>query len=125
MRARQGGSAKSYRLKRVYAPAAPDDGLRVLVDRLWPRGLTKAEAGVDLWLRDIAPSHALRRQAHGDPDGWEAFTAAYAEELKGEAAQSALGALAQADAAVVTLLFAAKDEARNNAVALLDWLRVR
>jgi uncharacterized protein YeaO (DUF488 family) len=91
-------------LKRVYAPVSPDDGRRVLVERLWPRGLRKAEAGVDLWPKEIAPSHALRR---------------YREELRATPASAALvelHRLVQADPA--TLLFAARDQVRNSAVVL-------
>ena len=60
-----------FRIKRVYEPAAEDDGLRVLVDRLWPRGIAKEKARIDLWLKDIAPSEALRRRFHGDPTKWK------------------------------------------------------
>ena len=78
-----------FRLKRVYAPPAPEDGLRVLVDRLWPRGLPKAKAHVDLWLKAIAPSDALRRQLHADPRPpearWDEFCDAYARELEARA----------------------------------------
>jgi len=70
-------------LKRVYAPASPDDGRRVLIERLWPRGLRKAEAGVDLWLKEIAPSHVLRRWFHEAPEArWPAFQDRYQEELR-------------------------------------------
>ncbi len=105
-------------LKRVYAPPAPGDGRRVLVERLWPRGLRKDEAKVDLWLKEVAPSHALRRWFHKAPEErWPAFQDRYREELRGAATPLAeLGGLAQGGP--VTLLFAARDEARNSAVVL-------
>src|SRR5689334_18351185 len=68
-------------IKRVYAPPDPSDGLRILVDRLWPRGLAKEKAKIDLWLKDIAPSDALRRAVHGKLVDWEQFLAEYAREL--------------------------------------------
>ncbi len=113
-----------WRLKRIYAPIAPEDGLRVLVDRLWPRGLTKEAARLDLWLRDLAPSDALRKQLHGDPGTWDAFRVAYAAELSEGAAAAAVAQLQAAaqKAKSVTLLFAAREEIRNNASVLHDWL---
>jgi uncharacterized protein YeaO (DUF488 family) len=110
-------------VKRVYAPPERADGLRVLVDRLWPRGISRDKARIDLWLKDLAPSDALRKRVHANPDGWEEFCAAYGAELAGPAAQEAvrdlLGRLAQGP---VTLLYAARNESRNNAVALKEWL---
>jgi uncharacterized protein YeaO (DUF488 family) len=107
-------------LKRVYAPASPDDGRRVLVERLWPRGLRKAEAGVDLWLKEIAPSHALRRWLHEAPEArWPAFQDRYREELRAAPASTALVELHMlVRAGPVTLLFAARDQVRNSAVVL-------
>ena len=111
------------RVKRVYAPAADDDGFRVLVDRLWPRGLTKEKARVDLWLKDIAPSDALRRRFHGHPQKWDEFVAAYQRELGQEPAKTAAAALHEHAAdGPMTLLYAARDETHNNAIALKDWL---
>lgn len=108
-------------LKRVYDPPAETDGTRILVDRLWPRGISKDR--IDLWLKDIAPSDALRRQFHGQPEHWDAFCAAYAAELEGEPARTALGILNERrKAGRVTLLYAARDGARNNAMALKLWL---
>ena len=110
------------RIKRVYE-AAEDDGLRVLVDRLWPRGLTKAKAAVDLWLKDIAPSDALRRMIHADPTKWSAFVAAYRRELEREPASGAAATLrAHWRTGPVTLLYATRNETRNNAVVLKEWL---
>jgi uncharacterized protein YeaO (DUF488 family) len=111
------------RLKRVYEPYAADDGLRILVDRLWPRGLSKEKARIDLWLKDVAPSDALRRRFHGHPDKWEDFIAAYGRELVQEPAQTAAATLREkARTETVTLLYAARDEEHNNAVALKLWL---
>lgn len=108
-------------VKRVYDPPSPEDGTRILVDRLWPRGVSKDR--IDLWLKEIAPSDALRREFHGHPDQWDIFRAAYAGELGSPPAQAALATLAEAMAkGPVTLLYAARDEARNNAEALRLWL---
>ena len=115
-------SATQYRLKRVYDPPAKSDELRVLVDRLWPRGIAKADAKIDLWLRDLSPSDALRKEFHAKPEKWAAFVKAYAKELQGETAQTALAELRAAKARTITLLYAAKDEEKNNAVALKAWL---
>ena len=110
-------------VKRVYEPPADADGLRILVDRLWPRGLTKQKAGVDLWLKDVAPSDALRRRFHGNPAQWSAFVAAYRRELRQEPAKSAAANLReQIKHGHVTLLYAARDQAHNNAVALKKLL---
>jgi uncharacterized protein YeaO (DUF488 family) len=112
-----------FSLKRVYEPAAPDDGLRVLVDRLWPRGIAKNKARIDLWLKDVAPSDALRRRYHRDPAKWQDFVAAYDRELKHEPATSAAADLRERGRSqTITLLYAARDETHNNAVALKDWL---
>lgn len=108
------------RLKRVYDAAAEDDGLRVLVDRLWPRGLRKDEARIDHWMKEVAPSDALRKRFHARPEDWEAFRAAYAAELAGNPAMEELRQLAHAQR--VTLLYAARDTAHNNARALADLL---
>lgn len=110
-------------IKRVYEPASPGDGMRILVDRLWPRGIAKDKAKVDLWLKEIAPSNALRKRFHGHPEDWAAFRRAYAAELKEEAAQEAVRELRQQlRKGRVTLVYAAKDEEHNNAVALKAWL---
>lgn len=112
------------RLKRVYEAPEPGDGTRVLVDRLWPRGIAREKARIDLWLKDIAPSDALRKRFHGHPDEWEAFREAYAFELEG--AQAAIGELLdRLRQGQVTLLYAARDESHNNAVALKAWLARR
>ncbi len=120
----RGDPMTSLQLKRVYQPLEASDGTRILVDRLWPRGVTKEKAGIDLWLKDIAPSDALRKRFHGKPEDWDAFCVAYAEELERGAAQAA--AVAELRERLregpLTLLYAARDEAHNNAVALKAWL---
>ncbi|WP_119458370.1 DUF488 domain-containing protein [Rhodospirillaceae bacterium SYSU D60014] len=105
------------RLKRAYDAMEPDDGLRVLVDRLWPRGLRKEEAGIDLWLKEIAPSNGLRRWFGHDPARWKVFRRKYQEELqeRSELLQTLQEALHRSS---VTLLFAARDEEHNNAVVI-------
>jgi uncharacterized protein YeaO (DUF488 family) len=117
-------AAGGFRIKRIYEPAAKDDGTRILVDRLWPRGIAKAKAHIDLWLRDLAPSDALRHMVHDDPTKWGDFVKAYGRELKQEPAKSAVAQLRQQrrDGAV-TLLYAARDEEHNNAVALIRLLK--
>ncbi|MDE2334697.1 MAG: DUF488 family protein [Rhodospirillales bacterium] len=118
-----GRPAEAIRLRRIYAAPEPTDGARILVDRLWPRGMSRQAARLDAWLRDLAPSDALRQRLHGHPEDWTAFRAAYAKELALPAAQAALATLRERmDAGTVTLLYAAKDEERNNAVALRLWL---
>ncbi len=113
----------TLKIKRVYDPPAAADGARILVDRLWPRGLSKDKAKIDLWLKDIAPSDALRKKFHGKPDEWAAFCRAYAAELKEEEAQAAAKTLrGYARKGTVTLLYASRDETHNNAAALKDWL---
>lgn len=112
-----------FKTKRVYETADPADGRRVLVDRLWPRGIKRERAAIDVWLKDVAPSDTLRREFHGNPDSWEVFRAAYAAELEREPAASAAAQLLQwGRAGTVTLLYAARDETRNNAEALRLWL---
>lgn len=109
-------------LKRVYEAPAAGDGLRVLVDRLWPRGLSKEAAAVDLWARDVAPSAALRRWFAHDPRKWAEFQRRYGEELanNGEAVEALRQRLRAGDA---TLLYGARDEEHNQAVVLRDYLR--
>ena len=107
------------RLKRVYDPHADSDGKRILVDRLWPRGIKKEDAGLDLWLKDIAPSDGLRKWFSHDPSRWQEFKKRYRKEL--EDRQDLISDLrTEARNKTVTLLFAAKDTERNNAVALKE-----
>lgn len=111
-------------VKRVYDPPATEDGFRVLVDRLWPRGIAKARAAIDLWLRAIAPSDALRHWYQHDPDKWDEFRARYTAEL--EAQEAAVSELLQHCAAgPVTLLYSSREQRLNNAVALRDYLQAR
>jgi len=114
--------------KRVYAPVLRADGVRVLVDRLWPRGLTKTDAALDAWLRDLAPSDELRQWYHARPDNWLAFRKKYLKELANPEAEDALRRLYQFahKRKRLTLLFASKNETRNNATVLkqlLDGMR--
>jgi uncharacterized protein YeaO (DUF488 family) len=111
----------ALQVKRVYDPPSNEDGVRVLVDRLWPRGLTKATAAVDLWLKDISPSVDLRRWFNHDPSRWTEFMQRYADEL--EKKKPAVAALAGAvRRGRVTLLFGARDPQHNNATALFYYL---
>jgi uncharacterized protein YeaO (DUF488 family) len=108
-------------VKRAYEPPSNHDGVRILVDRLWPRGLSKAKASIDLWLKDIAPSVQLRRWFKHQPERWSEFVRRYSEELdrKHTAVAALRGAIRNGP---VTLLFGARDEKRNNAVALYSYL---
>ena len=111
-------------VKRVYEPAAKSDGFRVLVDRLWPRGISKSDVKLDLWLRDIGPSTALRKWFNHDPARWAEFQRRYYSELKTK--RELLGELkAHAKKGAVTLLYSAKDEQHNQAVALRSFLSKR
>lgn len=111
-------------IKRVYEKAAAADGVRVLVDRLWPRGVSKNAACLDSWLRDLAPSHALRRWYHARPTQWLAFRKRYLEELEAPAAVRALEELHDlaSSAKMLTLVFASRIEQHNNATVLRDLL---
>lgn len=116
----------ALKLKRIYEAPAASDGMRILVDRLWPRGLTKEKAKVDLWPKAIAPSNDLRTRFHAKPGKWEAFLEAYAAELQSEDAAEAVKELRRhIRKGTVTLLYAARDEEHNNAVALKAWLTRR
>jgi len=107
------------RIKRVYEQPNKQDGRRILVDRLWPRGLTKEKAGIDLWLKDIAPSTELRKWFAHDPGRWEEFKKLYLAELKGNSGQIQL--LKQELAkGTVTLVYAARDEEHNQAVVIQE-----
>jgi len=111
-------------IKRVYESPSKADGVRVLVDRLWPRGLTKEQADVDEWLRDLAPSNELRRWYHAQPEQWEAFRKKYIQELTHtdrEEGLRRLYALAHHKKRL-TLLFASKRERQNNATVLKELL---
>lgn len=110
------------RVKRVYEPAEKSDGYRILVDRLWPRGLTKEKAALDLWLREIAPSDALRKWFHAAPREWPEFQKRYRAELRKNAeALARLKEIVRSDK-TVTLLYGARDEKHNQAVVLRKLL---
>lgn len=110
-------------LKRIYDPPSAHDGIRVLVDRLWPRGLTKSAAGVDLWLKEIAPSQELRKWFNHQPDRLQEFVRRYLEELQDTEHQAALERLRQlAEKGTVTLLFSAKDAKLSHASVLAQLL---
>ncbi|MEO9133051.1 MAG: DUF488 domain-containing protein [Sphingomonas sp.] len=109
------------RLKRAYDPPNHGDGLRILVDRLWPRGVTKAKAGIDEWIKDIAPTTALRQWFGHDPARWDSFRDRYRAELAGHA--DILVRLRHlAKQAPITLVYSARDEVHNDAVVLRDVL---
>ncbi len=110
-------------LKRAYETVAPDDGMRVLVDRLWPRGLSKERLAIDLWLKEVAPSAGLRRWFGHDPDKWDEMRERYRRELASGASAEAFGQLRDlCRAGPVTLVFGARDEEHNQAVALKGFL---
>jgi uncharacterized protein YeaO (DUF488 family) len=108
-------------IKRVYEDPTESDGRRILVDRLWPRGLTKEKARVDIWLKEIGPSNELRKWFAHDPQKWPEFQKRYTQELKSQAAQLAL-LRHEASHGPVTLLYGAKDEQHNQAVVLKEML---
>jgi uncharacterized protein YeaO (DUF488 family) len=112
------------RTKRVYEPAVPDDGARVLVDRLWPRGLSKDKARLDLWAKEIAPSTELRRWFGHAPEKWSEFQARYEAELA-ERATAVAELLALARQGRLTLLFGASETRYNQAVVLRRYLEER
>lgn len=112
---------QQIKIKRAYEPSEPSDGTRILIDRLWPRGIKKTDAAIDRWLRDIAPSAELRRWFGHRPERWPEFRRRYRAELRGhpepiEEIRSA------ARAGPVTLVYAARDEAHNDAVVLKELL---
>ncbi len=108
-------------LKRIYLPADKKDGFRVLVDRLWPRGVSKEEAKLDLWLKEISPSDELRKWFGHDPEKWEEFQKRYFAELK-EKKEELVELSEHIKKETVTLLYGAKDEEHNNAVVLKSYL---
>jgi len=125
-------SSHTIAVKRIYEPAEPGDGTRFLVDRLWPRGLSKEQAQFAAWLKSLSPTDAMRKEFHeaaGPGDAaWAAFRKAYFAALDaatGDAAEALEKIDAARKAGPVTLLYAAKNEERNNAVALREWLERR
>jgi len=118
---RNGINAAGVRLKRAYQPPARDDGVRILIDRLWPRGLTKKSAAIDQWFKDVAPSTELRQWFGHDPSRWQEFRRRYAGELRQNPEH--LGRLREcARQGPITLVFSAHDEVHNDAVVLRDVL---
>jgi uncharacterized protein YeaO (DUF488 family)/alkylated DNA nucleotide flippase Atl1 len=113
-------AAAGIAVKRVYDPPSRSDGTRVLVDRLWPRGIAKAKARVDAWLKDVGPSTALRTWFGHDPARWAEFQRRYHRELDATGVAKTIADLARRGP--ITLLFAAKDSEHNNAVALREYL---
>lgn len=105
-------------VKRVYEPSDKEDGCRILVDRLWPRGISKEKAKIDLWLKEIAPSNELRKWFSHDPAKWEEFKKKYAKEL--EAKQDLIQEIKrmEKETGKVTLLYSSKETKHNNAIAL-------
>lgn len=108
-------------LKRAYEEPEANDGARILVDRLWPRGVGQDESKIDLWLKDVAPSNGLRKWFGHDPAKWEEFKARYLEELRGSAAFEQLKQIVREEE-TVTLVFAAKNTEHNQAAALKEFL---
>lgn len=114
------------RIKRAYEPAAKADGYRVLVDRLWPRGIKREALAVDEWAKDVSPSNELRRRFHHDPARWSEFIKQYRSELASGEGKIALARLKKvARIRTVTLVYAARDVEHNNAVALRIILTAR
>ncbi len=112
---------KNVKLKRAYERPSPDDGIRILVDRLWPRGVKKVNAAIDRWMKEIAPSTELRHWFGHDPARWQEFQRRYAQELKHHQGQvDQLRSLARHGA--ITLIYAARDRDHNEAVVLRDVL---
>jgi len=120
----KGASLKKIQIKRIYEPPTASDGTRILVDRLWPRGVAREEARIDAWIKDAAPSDALRCWYSHDPAKWPEFRPRYIAELKHNPAVLELQDLAS-ESKIITLLFAAKDSLRNNATVLRDFLSGR
>lgn len=113
--------AGRIRCKRIYEPVAAGDGMRILVERLWPRGIRRADAGVDRWMKEVAPSPALRQWYGHQPARWEAFRQRYRDELAANT-RSVDELLQLASTRDVTLVCAARDEPGNSAQVLRDYL---
>jgi len=109
------------KIKRAYEPETKDDGFRVLVDRLWPRGIKKEALHINTWLKEIAPSTALRKWFDHDPEKWESFKEKYIIELKHSPATKNITGLIKMHK-IVTLVYSAKDEQHNNAIAIKEFL---
>ena len=113
------------KIKRIYDTPTSADGYRILVDRLWPRGISKKAARIDLWMKEIAPSHALRKWFGHDPARWTGFQRRYRAELRALPRQVAQVKALLKEHGTVTLVFAARDEKHNQAAVLRSYLRRR
>lgn len=109
------------KIKRAYQPLERSDGLRILIDRLWPRGIKKEDANFHVWLKEIAPSNQLRKWFNHEPEKWEEFRKKYKSELKDSAALKELLALIK-NQKIITLIYSAKDEQHNQALVLKGFL---
>jgi uncharacterized protein YeaO (DUF488 family) len=114
--------AADVRIKRIYEPTRLEDGARLLVDRVWPRGVTKEAAALTMWIKEVAPSTALRKWFGHDPARWPEFNRRYRDELVANA-PAVDRVRGYVEAGRTTLLYAAHDPAHNNAVVLADYLR--
>jgi uncharacterized protein YeaO (DUF488 family) len=111
------------KIKRAYQTADEKDGFRILIDRLWPRGISKEKAKFDLWLKDIAPSNNLRHWFNHDPKRWDEFQSKYNEELEDKKELLKQIKDLEKDKSTITLVYGAKDEEHNNAVVLINVLK--
>ena len=111
-----------FHLKRAYDPASPEDGCRVLVERLWPRGVSKSQAAIDAWLKDVAPSSELRKWYGHDPARWDEFRRRYWAELRSNR-QAVDDLRAKEREGKVTLVYAARDQEHSGALALVEFLK--
>ena len=111
-------------IKRIYEPPSKDDGKRILIDRLWPRGLKKEDARIDEWVKELAPSTELRKWFNHEPDKWGEFKKRFFSELRGKE-ELVDGIIGAARKGRVTLLFGSKEERFNNAVALREYIDSR
>ncbi|HLA57634.1 MAG TPA: DUF488 domain-containing protein [Puia sp.] len=110
------------KIKRIYEPHAANDGYRVLVDRLWPRGIKKETANINVWMKEIAPSTELRKWFNHEPEKWKSFLVKYKTELENSSLLAELKALAGKHK-IITLLYGSKDEQHNQAIALKSFLQ--
>ncbi len=111
------------KVKRIYDPASEDDGYRVLIDRLWPRGVSKENANIDLWMKEIAPSTELRKWFHHDLDKWEEFQQRYTVELSNKKDLIDQLLKLKEEYKSITFIYSAKDREKNQAIVLIEVLR--
>ncbi|EKF84987.1 hypothetical protein A994_11337 [Methanobacterium formicicum DSM 3637] len=116
---------KMIQIKRAYQEAGEKDGYRILIDRLWPRGVSKEKLKIDQWIKEIAPSDELRKSFGHDPDKWETFQTGYRRELEDKSELINMIKKLEEKMDTITLIYAAKDEKHNNAVVLLELLNKR